>query len=267
MKDQEKIQFVPLNKIPALSGVGFFFTTRQGGESQGGYGGLNLGLHVADDPKRVHRNRQALQQALSLSVDSLVFVNQVHGVTTLHAPLDTEQQPDADGLVTTHNRVALAIMTADCAPLLLADPVARVVGAAHAGWRGAEAGIVASCLEQMVALGSRPENVVAIIGPCIRSPSYEVGDQFRKHFLEKAKNKNHFGCQKFFSYSSDQGTVHFDLPGYLHEQLTWNHVSPDKIYDVGLCTYLNDDLFFSHRRTTIRGEAQCGRQVGGIYLC
>ena len=269
MKDQEPIKFVSLKNISTPLGVHFFFTTRHGGESKGVYGGLNLGLHVADDPLRVQNNRQALLKALSPSVQDLVFINQVHGTTTLIAPLEkTLQQPaDADALVTGEKNIAIGVMTADCVPVLFADVENQVVGAAHAGWRGAAAGILESCIGKMQELGAEPEKIFAVIGPAIHQPNYAVGSSFRDSFLDHGENKNRLGCQKFFSSSPDKSIVAFDLPGYVRDRLLWNRIPSEKIVDVGLCTYHFDNQFFSHRRTTSNGGNLCGRQMGGIYLC
>jgi polyphenol oxidase len=267
MKDQEPIQLVPLKNIPTPPGVRFFFTTRHGGNSSGVYGSLNLGLHVDDDPLLVQQNRQTLLRSLSPGAKDLVFVNQVHGTTTRIAPLDSQKPADADALVTDRPHVAIGIMTADCVPVLLADAKQGVVGAAHAGWRGAAQGVLESCLDEMVKMGARPENIFAVIGPSIRPPNYAVGPTFPDLFLAQEKNKIAFGCQKFFSSASDGAIVQFDLPGYVRERLIWNRVSPETIFDVGLCTFRLDNLFFSHRRTTASGGVFCGRQMGGIYMC
>ena len=268
MKDQEQIQFVSLKNIPKLPGVGFFFTTRQGGYSNGSYGGLNLGLHVGDDPRLVKKNRQAVLNTLAPEVEELVLVNQVHGTTTLEVPFASEKCPDADALVTTRKKTIIGVMTADCLPILLADVDGAVIGAAHAGWRGAAAGVLDSCIDAMVGLGAKSERIKAIIGPGIRVANYAVGDSFPEQLSKFSKNKTGFDYQKFFSSGDKKVTLLFDLPGYVRERLIWNDIPAVNIYDVGLCTYLNDNQFFSHRRTTTQqGVGHCGRQMGGIYLC
>jgi polyphenol oxidase len=266
MKNQE-IKFVSLKKITTPPGVRFFFTTRQGGESLAGYGGLNLGLHVGDDRQTVINNRQKLMETLSPKVEDLVFINQVHGAKTICAPFSSKETPDGDALVTKRKNLAIGVMTADCVPILLADVENQVVGAAHAGWRGAADGILESCIKKMQELGAKTENIFAVIGPAIRPPYYAVDDGFRDHFLDQEKNKIGLGCQNFFSCGSDTGIIQFDLPGYVRERLEWSKLSAKNIVDLGLCTYALDNQFFSHRRTTALGQSFCGRQMGGIYLC
>ncbi len=267
MKDQEPIRFVSLKNITMPQGIGFFFTTRHGGESRGAYGGLNLGLHVKDDPKLVQNNRQMVQKALGSAVRDICFINQVHGAATITAPFDHDAPPpDADALVTTEENVALGIMTADCAPVLLADGENRVVGAAHAGWRGAVDGILESCIEKMQKSGAEAKKIHAVIGPAIHQANYEVGPQFMENFLAHEKHKTSFGCQEFFSFSSDKSIVRFDLPGYIRQRLLENRIPSDQISDVGLCTFQDENNFFSHRRTTLEGGGFCGRQMGGIFL-
>jgi polyphenol oxidase len=267
MKNQEPIKFVSLKKFNLPSGVHFFFTTRQGGRSQGGYGGLNLGLHVGDDPTLVHHNRQQLLTSLPDPVKKLIFVNQVHGTKCQLAPFDEQEKIDADSLVTRQPNLALGIMTADCVPVLLADVQGGVVGAAHAGWRGAIDGVLESTLDKMEALGAQRNRIMAVIGPCIRPSNYEVDSLFRDRFLDNPKNKNHLGCQEFFSSGSDKAIFQFDLPGYVGRRLNWNRVLAENILDVGLCTYLLNNQFFSYRQTTSHGGEHCGRQMGGIFLC
>ncbi|MBF0447714.1 MAG: peptidoglycan editing factor PgeF [Magnetococcales bacterium] len=267
MKDQASIPFLCLKNIPTPPGVRFFFTTRHGGESDGCYESLNVGPHVGDDPLRVENNRNTILQALDPAVESLVFINQVHGNRTITAPIDEPGLIDGDALVTRQKHLALGIMTADCVPILMADVDGEVVAAVHAGWRGAVAGVLDSCIDRMRELGARPERVLAIIGPSIRPPNYEVDGPFRENFLRQPKNKKNFDCQKFFSSETDSGTVQFDLPAYVRADLVSNCILPEKIYDVGLCTYFYRDQFFSHRRSTTHGSGVCGRQMGGIYLC
>ncbi|MBF0195613.1 MAG: peptidoglycan editing factor PgeF [Magnetococcales bacterium] len=266
MKNQD-IKFVSLKNIATPTGVQFFFTTRKGGESEDGYGGLNLGLHVGDDPQKVKNNRQAVLKALSPSVKELCFINQVHGTKTVVAPFTFNNTPDADALVTNKKNIAIGVMTADCVPILFADVENQVVGAAHAGWRGAEAGIIESCIKKMQQLGAKKEKIFAVIGPAIHQEYYSVDAKFRDHFIAQDKNKTGLGCQRFFSYDSKKATISFDLPGYVRDRLVCMQLLTDNIVDINLCTYHHDNLFFSHRRTTSRGEGVCGRQMGGIYLC
>lgn len=268
MKDQESIHFLTIKKDLGLAAVGIrpFFTTRQGGESRQPYDTLNLGLHVADDPQQVIANRRRVQTTLSPSVTDLVLIHQVHGTTTLEAPEETKIVGEGDALVTRQKGVAIGVMTADCAPVLLADKEAGIVAAAHAGWRGAVGGVLESCLAEMVRLGADPKRMVALIGPCIRPPHYEVDALFRDRFMALECHKARPDCQNFFSFDKDNAIFQFRLADYIVERLTWNHLSADRIVDVGLCTYRHHHQFFSHRRSMHQGKNACGRQMGGIYL-
>jgi polyphenol oxidase len=266
MKNQA-IKFISLKNIATPTGVKFFFTTRLGGVSQHGYGGLNLGLHVGDDPQKVENNRKALLKALSPNAKDLCFINQVHGTKTVVAPFNDTKPPDADALVTNQKNIAIGVMTADCVPILFADVKNQVVGAAHAGWRGAEAGIVESCINKMQQLGAETNEIFAVIGPAIHQENYSVDAEFKDRFIREEKNKTGLGCQRFFSYDNKNVTLRFDLPGYVRDRLVCMQLLTDKIFDVNLCTYLHDNLFFSHRRTTSKEEGVCGRQMGGIFLC
>ncbi|MBF0383527.1 MAG: peptidoglycan editing factor PgeF [Magnetococcales bacterium] len=266
MKNQE-IKFVSLKNIATPDGVKFFFTTKIGGNSKNGYEGLNLGLHVGDDPKTVKNNRKALLKALTPKAQELCFINQVHGTKTVVAPFADNVTPDADGVVTNKKHIAIGVMTADCVPILFADVKNRVVGAAHAGWRGAEGGIVESVVNKMQQLGAKTDKIFAIIGPAIHQENYKVDAQFRDRFIAQDKNISGLGCQRFFSYDRKNVTIRFDLPGYVRDRLVGMQLLTQNIVDVDLCTYLNDNMFFSHRRNTTQGEGACGRQMGGIFLC
>ncbi|MBF0179651.1 MAG: peptidoglycan editing factor PgeF [Magnetococcales bacterium] len=251
--------------FPPQAGVDHFFTTRQGGVSTGGYASLNLGGHVDDHPEAVARNRALLLAALGLGARELALVNQVHGDRAVVAGTEGAY-PDADAVVTDQPGVVVAVLTADCVPVLFADHQARVVGAAHAGWRGALAGILDNTLALMETLGARRERIAAIIGPCIHAASYEVDAAFRDRFPAGADNKINQGHQKFFSNRAESGILTFDLPGYVHGRLIENGLDALAIFNLEQCTYALDSLFFSHRRATHRGEVPCGRQMGGIHL-
>ena len=266
MKHQDKLHILPLDGLPVLPGVRFFFTTRVGGVSKGSYRGFNLGLHVGDHPGKVIHNRALLLDRLGPLAERLCLVNQVHGRQSVEAAQWPAGPPDADALVTRRSGLVLGILTADCVPVLLADTSSRVIGAVHAGWRGALAGVVESCLADMVHLGAHAERITAIVGPCIRAPHYPVDIDFRDRFLTDASNKVDLDCQKFFSQPSKIGKVQFDLPGYVQAHMIFSGITKERIWDVELCTARMANTFFSHRRATTLGTVSCGRQMGGIYL-
>lgn len=238
---------------------GFF--TRQGGVSQGIYAGLNCGLGSGDMRERVLENRARAAEALGVAAANLVNVHQVHGravasVTTAWAP---GEGPQADALVTDRPGIALGILTADCVPVLLADAQAGVIGAAHAGWKGALLGITDATIEAMTALGARPERIMAAVGPCIARDSYEVGVELRAAFLAAdAANDVHF------TPGARANHWQFDLPAYVLERLWTAGVAG--AHALGQDTYGEAALFYSFRRTTHLGEADYGRQLSALVL-
>ncbi|MBF0153577.1 MAG: peptidoglycan editing factor PgeF [Magnetococcales bacterium] len=256
------IPLLPMNPVPQLEGVRFFFTTRQHGVSQGGYASLNLADHVGDDIELVRQNRQRLMNFLQMPIEHLCLVRQVHGIQVhLQGESPPLPPPEGDALVTDQPGRVLGILTADCAPVLLADPVARVIGAAHAGWRGAIAGVVPSTLEAMASLGAKRERLVAVTGPCIGPAAFVVGPDVWERFLQVSA-----GYRDHFAAASETGRFLLDLPGFLKRQLLDNGLVPDRIHHAHLCTFSQERLFFSHRRSSRRGEGPCGRQMAGIFL-
>jgi polyphenol oxidase len=232
---------------------GFF--GRTGGVSQSEFAGLNVSLSVGDDPEAVARNRETVTDAIAAG--PLVILKQVHSarVETITKPL--EAVVEADAMVTATPGLALGILTADCTPILLADLGAGVVGTAHAGWRGAVDGIVGNTVEAMIAIGARPENIVAAVGPTISGANYEVGDGFREDFLRlHPDGESHF-------HTPDGGKPHFDLPGFVLAQLRDAGIS--RVEQVGGCTYAHPDRYFSHRYATHQGT-RTGRQIAVIGL-
>ena len=265
-ENQEIIPLLLPEKAIEVPGVQFFFTTRRGGGSQGAYASLNLGDHVGDDPRLVARNRARLESLWAGRITKMCYLNQVHGTTTVAAeagPL--APPPEADAWVTRHPGIALAILTADCAPVLFADGTARVIGAAHAGWRGGLAGVLESCLDAMLHLGARREQITALVGPSIQHASYAVDEAFQATFA-RHEDKISPGYKKFFSKQNYAGKLLFDLPGYLRGRLALYGLLKERIHDARQCTYLEKNEFFSHRRSTQQGVAPCGRQVGGVFL-
>ncbi|MBF0624234.1 MAG: peptidoglycan editing factor PgeF [Magnetococcales bacterium] len=251
-----------LRDTPA-PGVDLVVTTRRGGVSQGGYASLNLGAHVGDDPLRVAENRRRLMATLGLPAHSLRLANQVHGTTVLTVTGQNlpDPPPDGDALVTREPGLLLGILTADCAPVLLADARARVVGAAHAGWRGALAGVIPACQAAMIGLGARIDQLQAWIGPCIGPEAFQVGGEVREQFL-----LSDIGNGVHFLPDPEPGRFRLDLAGFLRQQLITGGVAPDRIAHVNTCTFKHEADFFSHRRSSILGAGPCGRQLSAIRL-
>jgi YfiH family protein len=236
---------------------GFF--TRLGGVSQGPYASLNCSLSSGDSPDAIRENRTRVANAIDANPERLLGLTQVHGslVIEVTETWHAGQGPKADAMVTARPGIALGIITADCAPVLLCDPQAGVAGAAHAGWRGAYAGILEATVAAMRNLGA--SQIVAVIGPCIQQRSYEVGDNLRDTILERDPTDSHF-----FSPGSRQGHWQFDLPGYCAVRLRKSGVA---VVDSIGCDTLEDELrFFSHRRRTLREEGPIGHQMSAIML-
>jgi len=236
---------------------GFF--GREGGVSQGIFASLNCGPGSDDERENVFENRRRATDALNAG-SSLLTLYQIHSpdVVTVTAPWNLGKGPQADAMVTRERNIALGILTADCAPVLFADEKAGVIGAAHAGWRGALAGVTDATIAAMEELGARRDRIQAAVGPCVAQASYEVDEGFRIRFLE-ADPANH----RFFT-PGPAGKPHFDLPGYLRERLGAAHLASFDM--LGLDTYADPDRFYSYRRATHRGEPDYGRQVSLIGL-
>ncbi len=243
----------PLNPLPHA------FLGRQGGVSAGIHGGLNVGLGSADDRAAVYENRQRAVTAV-LPGAQLVTVHQVHSAETVVATAawPDEARPHADALVTDRPGLLLGILTADCAPVLLADSKAGVIGAAHAGWKGAFGGVTDSVVAAMEGLGADRDHIVAAIGPCIARISYEVDDAFARRF-EEADPAN----ERFFA-PGRAGHHQFDLEAYVAARLAAAGVK--HVAALGLDTYGDADRFFSFRRATHKGEPDYGRQISLIGL-
>jgi YfiH family protein len=200
--------------------------------------------------------------AAALAPDAaLVTLYQVHSAeaVTVTAPWPIPENPKADAMATDRPGVALGILTADCAPILLTDPKARIIGAAHAGWNGALAGVVESALAAMERLGAARKRIRAAIGPCISQGAYEVGPEFERRFVGADANN-----ARFFARSQRAGHWQFDLPAYVAQRLKEASVESVEILDV--CTYAREDEFFSYRRTTHRKEPDYGRELSAIML-
>lgn len=236
---------------------GFF--TRRGGVSSGIYDSLNCGLSNKDDPEAVRENRARVAAALGQKPDSLTTLYQVHGaeVITITEPVIPENRPKADAMVTATRGLVLGVLTADCGPLLLHDPVAGVIGATHSGWKGTLANISTATIKAMQALGAQPHNITAVLGPCIAADSYEVGPDFPSTFINA-------GYGRFFSPSVKTGHFMFDLKGCIRQQLETAQIGRIEICSED--TYKEDAGFFSNRRALHRGEAGFGLQISAIVL-
>lgn len=240
-------------------GVPHGFLTRKGGVSTGLYASLNTGLGSDDDAQAVHENRRRAV-AMATPGAALATLHQIHSNTVIPvtAPFPDTDRPQADAMVTATPGLALGILTADCAPILLADARAGVIGAAHSGWKGTLSGIAAATVAAMQALGAEPSRIVAAIGPCIQRASYEVDDAFRARFL--ALSPEH---ERFFTQGRP-GHPHFDLPGFITQSLA--NAGVRTIITTGQNTYTDPDNWFSFRRTTHAGEPDYGRQISLIAL-
>lgn len=253
MSGVEVIRAISLGQLP------HGFLGRRGGVSVGDMAGLNVGYGSSDDPEAIAGNRR-LAVAAILPEAALATVHQIHSaevVVAKHAWPQGER-PRADAMVTDTPNVLLGILTADCAPVLFADHHAVVVGAAHAGWRGAIAGVTDATIEAMERLGARRENIHAAVGPCIAQPSYEVDEAFRAKFIEHDSDN-----ARFFVIGS-AGKPHFDLEAYVVHRLIAAGI--DEVEALNLDTYCDAERFYSFRRSTHRGEADYGRQLSAIAI-
>jgi YfiH family protein len=238
------------------------FFTRQGGVSEGIFAALNVGIGSSDDPEHVRENRRRAAAAFDLPESALVTAYQVHSpdVAVVDAPWQPGQGPKVDGLVTDKPGIALGILTADCAPVLLADARAGVIGAAHAGWRGAIGGVLDATLAEMEKLGAKRGRITAAVGPCIGRLSYQVGPEFPAPFLAEQGDNARF----FLPDPTAQDRWRFDLPGYVVAKLKTLGVGGAEALPFDTCA--DEDRFFSYRRTCLRGEADYGRGLSAIML-
>ena len=237
---------------------GFF--TREGGVSDGIYASLNCGLGSSDVTDKVMENRRRVEACLG-SVDHLVTPYQCHSadVVVADGPWTRENMPRADGIVTDRPGLAIGVSTADCVPVLFAEPTAGVVGAAHAGWRGARAGVLEATISAMQELGASRSAITAAIGPAISQAAYEVGEDFERNFIaENAQN------DRFFTRKDPASRPHFDLTGYVASRL--ENAEVGKVEDVKTCTYGQENRLFSYRRATHRAESDYGRQISAILV-
>lgn len=245
--------------LSSLPGIRHAFFTRQGGVSNGVYASLNLGSGSKDDPEAVAENRRRAAGHFGLAPDALLTVYQVHSALCVRGEAPGQARAEADALATAVPGLALGALAADCAPVLIADPVNRIVAAAHAGWKGALGGVVEAAVNEMCALGADRDEMVAAVGPCIGPASYEVGLEFLQTF-EGADP----GAERFFSPGVSQEKRQFDLPAYVLSRLFRAGVSRTEW--TGHDTCADEARFHSNRRAFRKGEPDYGRLLSAIML-
>jgi YfiH family protein len=241
------------------AGIRHGYFTRAGGVSEGLYRGLNVGLGSNDSREHVQENRRRVADWFGLPVERLATVHQVHSpdVVTVGAHYNGSR-PEADAMVTATPGIALGVLAADCGPILFADPENLVIGAAHAGWKGALTGVLENTIDAMVALGARRETIMACLGPSISQASYEVGPEFVDRFLTHDSD-----YARYFVASERTDHAMFDLPSLTVDRLRKAGVTAESL---NLCTYPDPDRFFSYRRTTHAKEPDYGRQISAIAI-
>ena len=251
-------------QLSAASGLRHAFFTREGGVSEGIFAALNVGLGSSDNPDHVRENRRRAAATLDVAQDALVTAYQVHSakVVVVEKPWKPGSAPQVDAMVTKRRGVALGILTADCAPILLADVRAGVIGAAHAGWKGAISGVIEATVEAMTKLGAKPNHILAAVGPCIAQDSYEVGPEFPAPFVaEDPMNGRHFRADR---NSDGEPRWRFDLAGYVTDKLERLDLAAVEALPYDTCA--DDRHFFSYRRACLRGEKDYGRGLSAITL-
>ncbi len=247
------------SELSSLSGIKHGFFTREGGVSTNLYNSLNAGQGSSDVPENVAENRSRVAGALSVLPQNLVSVHQVHSdtVAVVTEPWQADNRPKADSMVTNVPNLALGILTADCGPVLFADSTARVIGAAHAGWKGAVSGVLENTVAAMEKLGAKRKNITACLGMTISQANYEVGQEFFEQFLVQNTNN-----KLYFKPSKTPGHHMFDLPAYITMRLTQAGIGTVK--NLNFCTYADEQRFFSYRRATHRNEPDYGRHISAI---
>jgi polyphenol oxidase len=247
--------------LATLERIRHAFFTRSGGVSEGVYASLNGGVGSRDTPDKVAENRARMAAVLGVTPDRLLTAYQIHSPSVVVAdePWTPENRPRADAIVTRAPRLAIGVSTADCGPLLFADGAAGVIGAAHAGWRGALTGVIEATIAAMERLGAERDRINVALGPTIRQQNYEVGPEFVERF-QTADRTN----ANFFAPSQRDGHAMFDLTGYIAQRVERAGIT--RFEDLGLCTFAEPARFFSYRRTTLHGEPDYGRHVNAIVL-
>ena len=247
--------------VLALPGIRHAFFTREGGVSGGHYASLNGGIGSDDSAANVAENRARMAAALGVEAHRLLTAYQIHSpdVVIAETPWPIDARPRADAIVTRLPALAIGVSTADCGPVLFAEPQAGVIGAAHAGWRGALGGVVEATVDAMEQLGAARQRIHAALGPMIRQPNYEVGPDFIDRFAAADPES-----AAFFRPALRPGHALFDLGGYVAARL--RRAAVGHVEDMGLCTYADPLRFFSYRRATHRAEDDYGRHVNAIVL-
>lgn len=255
-------EYLTSDALSAIPGVRHGFFTRNGGVSDGLYATLNCGLGSDDDRSTVGHNRQRVAEALTGEENTdvpLISPYQVHGTNVVRIGAERTELPDADGLVTTERGIAIGVLSADCGPVLFADPQNGVIGAAHAGWKGAVSGILESTVAAMEHAGAARKSIHAVLGPCISAASYEVGPEFRDNVVNLDPN-----YKQYFVIPEGREREHFDLPGFIEGRLDALDLASVSL--LRRCTYLEKGRFFSFRRSTHMEEPDYGRQISAILL-
>ncbi len=247
-----------------LAGTGSIqhgFFTRRGGVSSGVLSSLNCGFGSNDTPENVAENRNRAMAKINCSADTLNTVYQIHSpdVVVADKAWTRDDRPKADAIITNVKNLAIGILTADCTPVLFADLETGIIGAAHAGWKGALGGVLENCVGAMESIGAKRSQITAVIGPCIHQKSYEVGPEFKSTFLDHAATNVQF----FKSSERDQHSL-FDLPGFVSSRLKSLNIA--EVDDVAIDTYADKDRFYSYRRTTHLNEQDYGRGLSAIVL-
>jgi YfiH family protein len=248
-----------LDELSADNRIAHGFFNRYGGVSEGLYSGLNVGFGSRDNRAHVAENRARVSRWFDLDIDRLVTLHQVHSPRVQVATFENrDQRPEADALVTNTPGLVLGVLTADCGPVLFADPDAGVIGAAHAGWRGAFDGVLESTISAMQGLGARTSSIVAVLGPSISQRNYEVGPEFVDRFLQADPANG-----TYFAASGKPGHALFDLKQFTVDRLRKTGVRAEMQSE---CTYADEEAWYSYRRSTHRNEPDYGRQISAIAI-
>lgn len=261
MKPPGSAEAITAPDLSAATGVRHGFFTRRGGVSEGIFTTLNCGLASGDDRAKVMENLGRAGRRLGIEAPSLLTAYQIHSadVVTVERPWAPTGRPRADGMVTREPGIALGVLAADCGPVLFADAEARVIGAAHAGWRGALGGVLQATVDRMESLGARRGGIVAALGPCIGQASYEVGPEFPAPFLAQDPAN-----ESFFRPARREGHFMFDLAGYIANAL--GALGLGSVHVAGHDTCADEEMFFSYRRSCLRDEGGYGRSISAIVL-